>query len=282
MKKGSIFLIIIFVFISVFKNPLIMATSGITQTSEIPANIFDGIYYIDGHATYVWVVREEIPEDAAFYVTYLDQDGVFHETELFYFGDMVYSTADIKQLNPESSYFSLLWFNVLHINRLVEAGYLFYEITFGVSKPFIDFLYRIEPRYADKIIPMYTKQKIDDIFNYMDYLSEISEEDLLREYNRGYDAGYTDGYTDGYDVGGAVGFEDGYFYGHDIGYNKGYNDGINEQLADKDFTHMLKSVFVGVGSFLGINLLPGITIGAIIAVPIVFGIIAFILGKRKD
>lgn len=98
----------------------------------------------------------------------------------------------------------------------------------------------------------------------------------------GYEHGYIDGYNEGWEEGNEQGYNRGYQKGHEAGYNVGYNAGINEQLEDKDFTNLLKSVFIAMGSFLSINLLPGISIGAIIAVPIVFGIIAFILGRRKD
>lgn len=101
-------------------------------------------------------------------------------------------------------------------------------------------------------------------------------------YNTGYYTGLGEGYNTGYDNGYLTGYDEGFLIGYDEGYIYGYNNGINEQLEDKDFTHLLKSVFIGVGSFLGINLLPGISIGALIAVPIVFGIISFIIGKRKD
>lgn len=109
-------------------------------------------------------------------------------------------------------------------------------------------------------------------------------------YNNGYNVGYNDGLEVSYDLGYNDGYEDGKEYGinfgrehwYDVGYQAGYNAGINEQLADKDFSNLLRSVFIAIGTFLGINLLPGISIGAIIAVPIVFGIIAFILGRKKD
>ena len=105
-------------------------------------------------------------------------------------------------------------------------------------------------------------------------------------YNNGYNVGFNVGFDDGYTLGNTDGFEDGFVLGreqgYNEGYNRGYNAGINEQLEDRDFASLLRSVFIAIGAFLGINLLPGISIGAIIAVPIVFGIIAFILGKRKD
>lgn len=108
----------------------------------------------------------------------------------------------------------------------------------------------------------------------------------------GYDLGYDDGESDGYDLGYAdgkidgidIGYNDGYSFGYDNGYDLGYNDGyqtaINDGSADFGITSLLSGLFVGLGSLLSIELLPNISIGMIIAVPVVFGIIAFILGKR--
>lgn len=108
------------------------------------------------------------------------------------------------------------------------------------------------------------------------------------------DLTYDDGYVDGYDVGFSEGLETGktladeweytrgYNSGYSVGYDDGYDKGISENMETGGFGLILKNVFLGVGSFLGIQLLPGISIGAIIAVPIVFGIITFILGRRKE
>lgn len=62
--------------------------------------------------------------------------------------------------------------------------------------------------------------------------------------------------------------------------NYRYNQGLTETDAT-GFNSLLVTVFSGLGSLLAIEILPNIYIGAIIAVPLVFGIIAFILGKRK-
>ncbi len=59
-----------------------------------------------------------------------------------------------------------------------------------------------------------------------------------------------------------------------------YDKGLNETDAT-GFGGLLTAVFGGLGSLLSIEILPGIYIGAIIAVPLVFGIVFFILGKRK-
>ena len=124
----------------------------------------------------------------------------------------------------------------------------------------------------------------DDGYN--DGYNQGYQEGRQQGYQSGLDAGYEDGRSDGYNEGYEEGKEDGktigYNQGYDEGYNEGYNKGLNEQAEEQGFTVLLKSVFVAIGTFLGINLLPGISIGAIIAVPIVFGIIAFIIGKRKD
>ena len=101
-------------------------------------------------------------------------------------------------------------------------------------------------------------------------------------YADGYDAGYGDGFQEGKKVADEFEYTRGYNFGWDEGYDYGYDKGILENLETGGFGLILKQVFIGIGSFLGIQLLPGISIGAIIAVPIVFGIIAFILGRRKE
>lgn len=112
---------------------------------------------------------------------------------------------------------------------------------------------------------------------------------------------YNDGYNDGYDYAYELGYINGKYFGYNDGlekvfydgfvgtqysnensfpYNKGFNDGVATN-SDFSFVGLLEQIFVGLGSLLAINLLPGISIGVIIAVPLVFGIIYFILGKRR-
>jgi len=260
---------VLFIFLSIFKIPQTQATSGINQNSEIPKSIFEGIYYIDGYNTFIWVVKNEIPEDTRFGVTYLDHDGVFHEYDSFYFGDMVYATGDIQQLNPNSSLFSQIWQGVEHIDRLVDAGYLFYEIRFGVAKPFIDILYRISYYGTNVIIPMNPKNRIDVIFNYIDYLGEITEDDLLAEYNRGYDNGYTNGYEKGFDDGYNEAYEqintnDEYI----LGYNDGFRAGEESKIAQNS-----EAFYKSIEKWL---------VPAIITVILLGGIVSIIAIKRRE
>lgn len=104
-----------------------------------------------------------------------------------------------------------------------------------------------------------------------------------KNYTKGYfdglDAGYDDGYFDGLDAG----YDDGFRKGNDKGFADGFREGEQEGIrlaSDNTFYGIIAQVFAGLGSFLSIQLLPGISFGAILAVPLVFGIISFIIGKR--
>ena len=140
------------------------------------------------------------------------------------------------------------------------------------------------------------------------------------DYEQGYNDGYNDGNNEGYNVGYMHGEQAGYYLGYDDGYDdgfldgenyeQGYNDGYNMGREDygirigddwktadwwgsyqyaqglyatdgTGFVSLLSAIFGGLGDLLSIEILPGIYIGAIVAVPLVFGIIFFILGKRK-
>lgn len=59
-------------------------------------------------------------------------------------------------------------------------------------------------------------------------------------------------------------------------YNKGLSDGSNT-----GFKSVLSDIFGGIDTFFSIELIPGFSIGAIVLVPLVFGLLAFIIGRRK-
>jgi len=115
----------------------------------------------------------------------------------------------------------------------------------------------------------------------------ISEVEFEKGFQQGLNDGYNNGYQDGIDAvyydgfGGFINPSTGnpYDENYSYPYGKGYNNGLQ---SDKDYSFMgiLFQVFGGLGALLTIELLPNITIGAIVAVPLVFGIIYFILGKR--
>ena len=65
-------------------------------------------------------------------------------------------------------------------------------------------------------------------------------------------------------------------------YMRGKFDGQLESNDELGFGGLLSASFVALSSLLAVELLPNISLGMIIAIPIVFGVIAFILGRRKE
>lgn len=78
-------------------------------------------------------------------------------------------------------------------------------------------------------------------------------------------------YEEGYNAGVSIGYES----GHSAGYVEGLQDAENNPMWD-----LFTGAFAGVGALLDIELLPNISIGLLILIPMIFGVIAFILGKR--
>lgn len=108
-------------------------------------------------------------------------------------------------------------------------------------------------------------------YNYIMNLNDSLSRDILDAYNTGFRNGKDKGFADG------VSEASSYWYYE--GFREGKDEGIRLS-SDNTFYGLIAQVFVGIGTFLAIELLPNITIGAIVAVPLVFGIIFFIIGKR--
>lgn len=297
MKKTKYFIfpiVLVFILLLVFTIPTTSA-NGQTSVNQITVDIFEGIYYNSNNNLYIWVKKNDFLEDERYYVTYYNTEDGLIKDSLIWAEAMVYNTGDLYKIGPQSSnFYSYYWIGVTHVDILVNLGYHFYVVYFGVTQPPVNELYRMVEYETNKIVSIYPAKKVDEIVDYIDSLGGLNEEDLQNAFNSGYDLGYSAGYNYGYNIGHnngygegvedgeTIGYNQGYEQGYNAGYQIGYNTGINEQLANKDFAYLLRSAFVAIGAFLGINLLPGISIGAIIAVPIVFGIIAFVLGKRND
>lgn len=131
-------------------------------------------------------------------------------------------------------------------------------------------------------------------------LSKVRLDFLFHVYKTLYDRelAYDDGYDDGYDQGNldgyATGFTDGTTYGQNeyhtgnygtldetqgIPYNDGYNTGVAEELD----TNYLLSFVQGSLAVLNAPILPNITLGVFVFIPLFFGFIAFLFrlgGKR--
>lgn len=148
--------------------------------------------------------------------------------------------------------------------------------------------------YLNGFMPVQSHQ----ISYYLGYQAGLSlgESSINQAYKAGYDTGKEEGKSLGYLEGIAdaletlddeklaswwAGYDEGYSEGVDVGFSNGYDKGLIEQDA-YGFGNFLGSLFVGIASIFSIELFGGITIGSIFLVPLVFGIIYFILGRRKE
>lgn len=66
--------------------------------------------------------------------------------------------------------------------------------------------------------------------------------------------------------------------GYREGYKTGYLTGQENGRADWDWSNFLKSIFTGIDGFLQVEILPKIKLWYLVAIPLVFGLLKFILG----
>jgi hypothetical protein len=94
-------------------------------------------------------------------------------------------------------------------------------------------------------------------------------------WNNAFNAGESSGYNTGYDFG----LTDGFLQGETYGYNQGYDDGI---LSEVD-TQWLLGFVSGTVNVLGVSIIPGISLGVFVFIPLFLGFIGFIfrLGGRR-
>lgn len=97
--------------------------------------------------------------------------------------------------------------------------------------------------------------------------------DITMLYERAYNDGYQEGYYES-DL-----LQDEIDTIESNAYNVGYTDGLNE--ANQSNFEWLTSVFYMIGYVLSIELIPSVTIGGIIMIPIAIKMIPFILGLFK-
>ncbi len=88
-----------------------------------------------------------------------------------------------------------------------------------------------------------------------------------------YDAGYSDGVSDGL----SQGLLEGYNSGYDIGYSAGKSDGFNEGVSENISQSWIIGIFDLFGTVLAIELLPNITIGFLVGLPVILGVVFFVI-----
>lgn len=100
------------------------------------------------------------------------------------------------------------------------------------------------------------------------------------DYSQGYDDGYYEGKNDGIEEGYQQGYED----GEENGFNDGYQMGLEQGHADNDsygIAPFVQSIFNGFSTMLNVEIFPKIKLWYIIGIPLIFGIVRFIIGWIK-
>lgn len=224
------------------------------------------------------------PSVYQFDLTYLDD---FYDYIIFNFQDYVYRDIYLYDYDVDETLFNFMS-GYGYIAR--DKNYLKFQIEFNRSFMNNDdyilatnynYIYSLPAHLLDEYTDGYQDGYGDGVYD-------------------GIDLGYDDGYVIGFGEGVDAGYDDGYevgrnefgqyfppgsdprfsgWAGYDTGYDLGFDDGLRNS-TDYTFSGLISQIFVGLGSFLAIELLPNITFGAIFAVPLVFGIIFFIIGKR--
>lgn len=140
-----------------------------------------------------------------------------------------------------------------------------------------------------KDINFYTSK---DYFTYNDWvLTQVYENGIStvpKSDNTYYDNTESFDYRSGYGQAWGLGYDLGYSEGsgrpltpeeESIVYNWGYNAGYKAGQEDHSVGGLLKQAFGGVGELLDFELLPNLTLGGIVIVPLLLGIVFFILKR---
>lgn len=232
------------------------------------SHIFEGIYYNDLNNRYMWVSSSEISESTRIKITTEFEDYVFEgEDDFGYY----LSVSDIVQIDPNTTYFDDWWFSSHHINKLVNAGYVFYEVNGGMTVPPIwlaKFL-KVEILYLDTPIKMLHKEHLDPMISFVEGL-----------YNDGYIVGYNDGYNKALELAEddiATAYRDGYDAGHAVGRSAGYKEGYRQGQSESIGTNWLTSAVSSISQVLNIQIFGSITIATLVFFPLLVSLIFFIL-----
>lgn len=103
-------------------------------------------------------------------------------------------------------------------------------------------------------------------------------------YQSDYSQGYEDGYYAGRNEGIEEGYQQGYVDGEENGFNDGYQMGIEQGLAENDsygIAPFVQSIFNGFSTMLNVEIFPKIKLWYLIGIPLIFGIVRFIIGWIK-
>lgn len=162
-------------------------------------------------------------------------------------------------------------------------------------------VYDNEPyiKYTDNTIKVLTTDNLNSIYVFFTESEDIKYINTLGW--SGYGEDYTGqyiyisiggelyglGYNEGLIEGNISGYNNGYGDGYEIGYNNGANDGyengINASAGNtwSSIWDFIYNIFVFIGRFMDIEILPNIKIGYIVGIAIVFALFGFIINISK-
>ena len=217
-------------------------------------------YLLDGQVYYYYSPQVDLPSGERYF--------------LHYFSDLI-GTGEVLHGYD----YIVIYYNLSERSKFlapiipVNDGYLL-----GFSYIVYDRLHDVTSFYNSKNELLYRREGLLYLEQPLilvpeDDVIKLSEERYYEEvYNKAYNEGYGKGYEEAY--------EKGYNEAYDEAYNKGYKKGKNEAvMEDLDLFGYLQALFgeQGLGRLLKLELLPGVSLGAVIMIPLAFFLVSFIM-----
>ncbi len=199
---------------------------------------------------------------------------------------MIFSNGVIKNINKtrinsvvydESNDYGL--FNFISYyddnNNILDIGFTAFEIS---SDNFPLKSYNFDTnKVAASQLSDYNAIKYNDRTY---YFAQITQNDINQE-------SYDIGYKNGYNTGELDGYQNGFDVGNDSGYKIGFQQGKQEGIASKgenvwsNANEFIKNIFIGIFDILSIELLPNISLGTFVVIPLIFSVLFFIVKVAK-
>ena len=162
--------------------------------------------------------------------------------------------------------------SILKDNSQIQA--ITYNDEYDIYAEIIERLFMVNDLFDDYNGVMIHDYIVKDINDFYDSGYDSG-------YNRGYEGGYNRGYDDGDAVGYARGYDEGYAQGDYDGYRRGWDQGYARGKSDGENYNLhyfwLRNTLDAVNDFLSLELFPGVNIGLMVGVPLVFGVLRLIL-----
>lgn len=119
--------------------------------------------------------------------------------------------------------------------------------------------------------------------DYYTFTYRVASENIQDNYINGYEDGQVDLYVtgslyNGFNEDGSFDYNNGYDNGFDLGLTAGDTGSATTSI----FSVVISAIAGGLGLVLGFELIPGFTIGLFVMIPLLFGLLFFIIRGRGD